>query len=408
MSRRNHKKSRNGCLECKRRHVKVRLVLPPILSVMSDYFVKCDEKFPICANCGAAEIQCSFLRRASPYVSPISSHVATSSPTATASFAVVARPFPGSLTRDQEVSDLYSVDMTHLGLFDNLSSSDFLSIEDAEQPNTIPTAIYKKYALTTPYQMHQLLAISAFHLSTKNTETCDVYREYATGLQSRALALFNESNPALEVTQSNCVNMFLFSSGLGVYLLCDTLVYHRAGLADFINHFTNCLDVYRGVLTIIDQGRDLLQATELGARLKISQLAMQPSRPTGSECDALRDFIKITEISPSSRKAYQETILHLQRTLDAQCAASERIPSVRLLLAWPILVSCEYVSLLRQQQPEALIILAYYSVQLHRGRNLWLIGDSGRFLIESICASLGPNWQVCLKWPKDQLCERRS
>lgn len=353
-------------------------------------------------------MKCSFHWGASPYVLPHISHVATSSPASTAMPSVVSAPFLGSYSGDQEVIDICSVNMTHLSLFENLSSSDFLSIEDAEQPDSIPTAIYKKHALTTPYLMHQLLAISALHLSTRDAKAREVHRGYATALQAGALSLFNGSNPALEVKPSNCVNMILFSSGLGVHLLCDTLLYRRAGLAEFIDHFTHYLDVYRGVSTIIDQGRDLLKETELGARLGRSQLAMQPFCPTGSDCDALWDLIKIAEISSSSRKAYEQSILQLQRTLDAQFAASDKIPSVRLLLAWPILVSPEYVSLLRQRQPEALIILAYYAIQLHRGRNLWLIGESGRFLVETISKNLGPNWQFWLKWPKDELHKKKS
>ncbi|KAF4431771.1 Lysine biosynthesis regulatory protein LYS14 [Colletotrichum fructicola] len=41
-TRRSHKKSRNGCTECKRRHI------------------RCDERQPSCANCEVAERACVF------------------------------------------------------------------------------------------------------------------------------------------------------------------------------------------------------------------------------------------------------------------------------------------------------------------------------------------------------------
>ena len=76
-----------------------------------------------------------------------------------------------------------------------------------------------------------------------------------------------------------------------------------------------------------------------------------------------------------------------------------------MVLGWPILVSPKYVELLRQLHPESLIILAHYAVLLHRGRDLWLIGEGGQFIIESICGSLGSNWEEWLAFPKAALRE---
>jgi hypothetical protein len=176
----------------------------------------------------------------------------------------------------------------------------------------MPTTIYMKHALTTPYLMHQILAISALQLSIRTTESRNFYREYATGLQNRALLLFNESNPILEVAPANRVHMFLFSSSAGVHLLCDTLHFQRDSLEGFIDGFTHRLSIYRGVLAFIDQGWHLLGETELGPRLKLSQVLMQPTDASGSECDALRDLVNAADITPSSRKAYRESTLYLQ------------------------------------------------------------------------------------------------
>ncbi|KAK9368154.1 hypothetical protein V1509DRAFT_624423 [Lipomyces kononenkoae] len=388
MSRRPHKKSRNGCLECKRRHM------------------RCDKNHPICVNCVTAEIRCSFLGRDSPYIVPAYSrghlHVASSDTVSTAASTPAPTPWPDYTMSNRETPDPYNVNMTHLGLFNNLFSKDFRSFEDSGQPDVMPTSIYVKHALTTPYLMHQMLAGSALQLSVRTTESRNFYRAYATGLQNRALSLFNESNPVLEVTPANCVHMFLFSSSVGVLLLCDTLHYQRDSLEGFIDCFTHGLRVYRGVLAVVDQCWHLLSETELGPSLKMSQVLMQATDASGSECAALWDLVQAADVSPSSRKAYRESVLHLQQVFDVQRGNKARVPVV---FKWPILVSPDYVDLLRQRQAEALIILAHYAVLLHRGRYLWLIGDGGRFLIESICGSLGSNWQAWLKFPKAALRE---
>ena len=172
-----------------------------------------------------------------------------------------------------------------------------------------------------------------------------------------------------------------------------------------MDRFTHCLGVYRGVLTVVDQCRDLLHETDLGPRLKLSQVLMQPGVASGSECDALRDLVNVGDIASSSQNAYREAILHLQQVFDVQHTASGNQKRMPMVFVWPALVSSDYVDLLRQRQPEALVILAHYAVLLHRSRDLWLIGEGGKFLIESICGSLGSKWQEWLSFPKAAIRE---
>ena len=213
--------------------------------------------------------------------------------------------------RAQEPLDPYVVNMTHLELFNNLFSKEFQSVEDSAQPDALPITLYIKHALTTPYLMYQLLATSALHLSTTTTNSRHLYREHATGLQIRALSQFNQSNPILEVTPANCVPMFLFSSSVGVHLLCDTLCYERDSLKESIKAFTHCVSVNRGVLAVVDQCWDLLRETELGPRFESSRVLMQQTNTSGTECEALRDLINAADINPSFRLAYQASVQQL-------------------------------------------------------------------------------------------------
>ncbi|KAK4946710.1 hypothetical protein LTR10_014212 [Elasticomyces elasticus] len=289
--------------------------------------------------------------------------------------------------------------MTHLALFNNLSNIDFLSPKELMQSDVIPMGLYIKYALTTPYLMHQLLATSAFHLSIRAADSRMVYREYGTGLQTRALSLFNESNPILEVSSANCAQMFLFSALIGVHLLCDALHFYRDSLEAFIHRFAHCLSVHCGVLAITSQSIHLLQATEVGAHLTSPHVFQQPPPNSDPDLGALQDLLLTTDLSLASRDACQNAVLRLQQVFEAQRSAPETKLRMPLAFAWPALLSPEYIELLRQQRAEALIILAHYAMLLHRGRDLWLIGDGGRFLISSICGSLGSKWQKYLKVP---------
>lgn len=78
------------------------------------------------------------------------------------------------------------------------------------------------------------------------------------------------------------------------------------------------------------------------------------------------------------------------------------------VIAWPVMIPEEYVDALHMGRPEALIILAHYAVLLHTYRQLWVFGDGGRFLIESICDSFGADWEDWLEWPMEVLRDSSS
>lgn len=365
---------------------------------------KCDGHRPVCLNCSGAETRCSFLDKDEPYIVPVFS--SGQSPTAVSGNTSAPKNWSGRAANNQELVAPYIVNLTHLALFKNLSSKSFLSLQEPGYFDIIPIAIYADKALKTSYLMHQVLATSALHLSIISPESRIYYREYATGLQSNALMLFNQNNPVLEVTKTNCVDVVLFSSLVGVHFLCDTLHFRRGSLQEFIDAFTHCLTVYRGVRTIVSQGYDLLQETELWDSLRPAKVAMPPTGEHGSECNELRFLISALTEGPAARDAYREAVYHLQQLFDTQHRAFGDKAKMPVGLAWPTVVSSTYVDLLRQRQPEALVILAHYAVLLHRGRDLWLIGDGGQFLIESICASLGSDWQEWLKVPTEALLDR--
>lgn len=303
----------------------------------------------------------------------------------------------------QDFSNPYILNMTHLQLFNNLSSKEFLSMEAQDQVSIMSSIIFTRYILPTPYLMHEALALSALHMSTKSPEAPEFYRQYATGLQTRALALFNDNLPVLDLNSTNCTPMFLFASLIAAHLLCDTLHYETANLDHFIDKFTNCLTIHHGIVAISSQCWDLLRETELGPRLRLGAELMRAKDDSGSDCSALNEMIYAADISPDSYDVYRKAISELQKVFDAERAYPASQFDSQLVSAWPIIVSPEYVDLLRQQTPQSLIILAYYAVLLYRCRDSWLYGEGGRFLIESICGRLGAPWQDWLRYPKSVL-----
>ena len=173
-----------------------------------------------------------------------------------------------------------------------------------------------------------------------------------------------------------------------------------------MNAFTEGLTLYRGVLTVIDQCKDLLFATETGKYLKASGALLRSTTARGGpECEHLRRMLENTPLTEETKALCLSATLSLQHIFNVQRLMPEPRGVVPVTLAWPVLISADFVGLLHALHPQALIIFAQYAVLLHRARNLWIFGDGGKFLIRSISELLGSKWGQYLESPLAALSE---
>jgi hypothetical protein len=302
-----------------------------------------------------------------------------------------ATPDWGYRSRGEPPFDSYSVNMLHLRLFANIQSTDFLVEGLGTEPEMIPTRVYLNHAATTPYLMHQVLSISALHLSIIQPSQSRFYRAQSTGLQTRALHLFKESYPVLQLTTENSTTMFLFTTMLGVSLLGEALQHHRSSLDDFLGRFATCLDVYRGIKTVSVEGWHLLSQTEVSTHLMWSRSVMSEIRG-GAESERWSNLFEDTDMSMEAQSACLKAATKLDRLLDLQIAEHTNTLGRKCfaMFVWPADLNPTFVELLRQAQPEALVILAHYAIFLMQSSELWLIGDAGKWLVQSIAKVLNP------------------
>ncbi|KAI0447301.1 hypothetical protein F4803DRAFT_364960 [Xylaria telfairii] len=429
MQRRSARKSRYGCRECKRRHV------------------KCDETKPSCANCLIRQLQCSF---ASSLPTPQS---ITSTPTTTATaspnsnFSRACRQDDGvrrgnssmlplsrrgmsnprgarelitPLSQDRKILMLsspvnYAVleqtfQLDHLELFHHFEHNiwSFASLEDAVGKSFVD--MVARQAITIPYLMDQLLALSATHMCIHRPHRASFYREEATRLQTRALGLFNATK--VTVTPGEGLPAFLFSILLSHQILFDTLS-TRTDFPTFLDKLATSFRLCAGVRIIA--GGSWSSITAQYYQQTGIELATKWMLDTGSDTvfarrlTHLRSLIKETNSSLSVSTPCIEA-LDLLRNLssveDAPLAGSLRNIIVlrwTVVIRWAVTVPSDFVKLIEQRQPEALIITAYYGVLIHNARDFWVFGDAGAFIIRSITRFLGSYWAEWLAWPNEVL-----
>ncbi|KAJ0416857.1 hypothetical protein BJY00DRAFT_316417 [Aspergillus carlsbadensis] len=458
MARRTHKKSRNGCLECKRRHV------------------KCDERQPICSNCTASERVCEYGSRflsatpGPPFPGPAGQAQAPvhaqsqaqaqahSAPTTPGSGVGIS---PDSRSQDQGPSATSStsasfsdqpVNMLHVELFHNLCTR---ALETFHPTQSIPwlTDVVSQ-SITTPYLANELLAFSALHMSTTRPPTQrSFYRYHAAQLQTHALSIYKEMNP--RVTHETCVPLCVFAAVLGIHMLCDTLIYrddeehreeeegggnpsyspaghgnnHQDDFRAFLARFAHFFRLYHGVRAIIGEAWHFIQDTPLAPHFKYGMdLYKLPGRlGLGPGCAKLLSLIERAKLGTDLTKTYKHAIESLQACLNVVDGSAAATPSasgsgpgsprqdiiqqhnaaINGVTTWPLLLDIEFGDLLEQGRPEALVILAHYGMLLHRFRDSWLFGDSGAFLVQGVSRFLGRGygqgygWEEWLEWPNE-------
>jgi hypothetical protein len=256
-----------------------------------------------------------------------------------------------------------------------------------------------------PYALDQLLAISADHLAMaqveSSAESAASWRRIATELQTRALTHFNSDGQDTANHESRFVPRFLFSSLLSLHMLYDTLTQYRATFHVFIERFCNSVCLHRGVKSTSSPGYQTLIRSPLAPFfLGVRDAAELGDK--GDECAPLITLIENSDLSPSAVEACSTAAHTLQWAFNVHRNLPKSV-NVQAASAFPVVLSDNYIEPVRKHRPEALLVLAYYGVLLHRCRHVWLFGDSGAFLIHLIADHLGSYWKDALRWPLEEL-----
>ncbi|KAK4453906.1 sterol uptake control protein 2 [Podospora aff. communis PSN243] len=395
MMRRRHRKSRKGCLECKRRHI------------------KCDETRPRCINCSTAERDCPYpTTEDGPGISPGegASPAALdpgsgSGPSSVSPSAPVLSDhdpnFPSLPFSDgppfshlpQEVAPL--VNMGHAELLHHfLTDSDMVYSLAVSMARDIVIA----QALREPYLMHQCLALSASHLSVIRPHLASYYHNQAIQLQTQALTLFNAIDISqFEISVAHRVPGFVFSAILGFHALCDMLSYRDADFPSALARYVSYLRLHRGVYQIMEGHWEEIRETDLKPIIEAG-IGWFEMESEGHECDDIRQRISQAGLDEETLKATMKAIGFVQCVFDGRPVPVGR---THILVSFGVMIPKAFFDLLESGRPEAMVVLAYYFLALHTCRSVWMIGGAGEHLFELVVNYLGEQWESWLERPKE-------
>ncbi|KAK8106771.1 hypothetical protein PG999_010130 [Apiospora kogelbergensis] len=404
MKRRGHRKSRQGCQECKRRHI------------------KCDEARPKCSNCTVSERRCDFAVRVTP---------ATASASPAVSAAPPSRPSQPSTPIGQptipviEESLIYQrrydheqdpatcgdvVNVNHMELMAHYTSSVANPECDPDLDRAI-TKITMQTALAFPWLLHEILAISSRHLAYLRPTRAAFYLTQAAHLQTQAINLFNRES--LKLGPDNCTAAVIFSSTLGRHLLADTLanIKQETPTSDddggggggnttllLLDRFCHYISVHQGLRAVASSSWQFLEDSDLGRLIALS--GMPPKQSKGTHLRPLAAWIEAeaeVEGGPlqdeGARDACLEAVDLLQKGLNAA------VPGHRfdMTCVWAVLCPAKFLELVRRHVPPALVVLAHYAVLL-RANDTWQIDGAAPAFLRVVAGALGDGYEARLEW----------
>lgn len=250
--------------------------------------------------------------------------------------------------------------------------------------------------------MYETLALSAFHLSIQNSAKSSLYLAESTSLQAHALSLFNSSTSIAD--DGNLIPAFLFSAVLGLHFFCDTFSTPSPDLSTFLDRLVQSIRLLRGVSAFIGDSWEVIRNSDINILLQVHEgpVVDRDDEVTHAFEDLRTRLSQSHTLSASEAQVYREAITNMIWLHNSQASNSviDGKSNARVVATWPIQISLEYTELLVERKPEALVVMAYFSILLYDRREFWAMGDSGRLLLSAIVNYLGDDWAEWLAPPR--------
>ncbi|KAF2762323.1 hypothetical protein EJ05DRAFT_497178 [Pseudovirgaria hyperparasitica] len=396
--RRTHKKSRNGCVQCKQRRV------------------KCDEKGPICHNCTKRQLPCSF--KDAPPESPVDSlseKSADVSSTARENQATTRRSTVLTINKrlitpnDANAKQVRSLE---LGLLHHWTTVTYATLAQDRFEHG-PNIEYRLWQIDVPreamkheYLLNAILAVAALHVLSLPPEKQYVPVTLAHAIEYHTASCATLRSELATVNDKNCHAVFACS----ILMILSVLALPPP--ADERTGHTSSLSAIFAYTDILTGTRDVLYSLQ-------AQLIEGPFRRMMDYWQTRFEF----HARPDTKAAIQilrglnhET--HVENN-PIQCATNamaidiletcfaelDNRPDFGVSIAWLGSLDGSVIANLQRHEPVALAMLICWGVMLEQPSPMWFVHRPGKALIQEILSLKlheEKKWTLLVAWAKDR------
>ncbi|KAL5334850.1 hypothetical protein BJX70DRAFT_343943 [Aspergillus crustosus] len=382
--RRSHQKSRHGCQECKRRRV------------------KCDESRPVCANCARRQTECEYdssgpLRWMTdePSRSPRLLSDRQQEPPSP-DFSLLGQLRNNNSTSNGDVV-LPPLNICDLELMLQWVNETHCVFTRSQQTEAIWRTHVPEEALSHPFLMHGILALSALHISctriprasTENGQSGKDYLQIAISHQDLALALFREQLGDINIFNGKAMFAFASITVLYAFGFPRTPEPDSTAIGDLVQAFV----LVRGVQHVVSRAYSIIFEDQIWAPIR--EVNEYDSTIPGEAQAAIDRLHKANEACTRQDPIlhdsflYQEAIDHLADLMAAVFAGLGFAMACR----WAIKLQPAFLDRLRDRRPLALVVLAHFCSLLPQFQDVWFGAEWGRRVVRDIWYTLDDQWR---------------
>jgi hypothetical protein len=252
------------------------------------------------------------------------------------------------------------------------------------------------------FLLRGILAVAARHLCYLEPMRQEVLMLRASTHQSIAVRSFHHA--LNRVDSSNCVAIFAFSC------IVVALAFARPknpGGMGLQKEIFDWFHMVRGCNSVLQTQWEIVSRSFLGPLVKKGMLHETAVSHTIRDSEWVTRLLRLcaSENLAQDREASNACALAIHELLNAYAQVSilteRKQDFVPIIFVWAVAIPQSYLLLLQDRKPEAMVIMAYYSVLLQRVNDQWYMRGWARFLVEQIETTLGEEWQPWLSWPKE-------
>ncbi|OBT52984.1 hypothetical protein VE04_08314 [Pseudogymnoascus sp. 24MN13] len=265
-----------------------------------------------------------------------------------------------------------------------------------------------KYA----FLQHGIIACAALHFAFLNPSEGQRYQLIAAHHQNIALPEFRSEIKDANI--NNYLALLAFTQLLIIHCFAadkhdeDLLLVQGRddqSLPDWLHVIRGSCDIFKPVSQYVASLPNVAAMMELDLRDRSPERSDYDRRLRGLFDLINSNMAQNIENVEGSFSHLLSTLRLLSRAFTkAQVAQSRNTYSLWVALhVWPVRVSQEYLNLLKQRHPIALILLAHYCILLLPLKVNWYMSSYSRRLITRIYGQLDEEWRPWLQWPLEEI-----
>ncbi|KAF2636303.1 hypothetical protein P280DRAFT_510543 [Massarina eburnea CBS 473.64] len=432
MPRLGHTKSRNGCRQCKSRHV------------------KCDEKKP-CSNCVRHGVLCTLVDpNVAVPVPPVSSagtapqkrpsktklterpkkepQEGGSSPSQALPLDSILNPSAEESNSPSSGADTFPFLTKFVYRRENVQTNLWLKdlelmhhwmaecadmLSQREDVRHIWKIVAPREAINHTFLMHEILAMSAFHLGSLYPEKHSEYfalgihhQDHALRSIRKAIANITDANASPLFGASTLITLSVFASrGQDALRMSQDPVAHHTDTKNVITDLADIFALIQGMGVVVAAAQMTVMNGPFGGMFKDPAHETLAQPMFAQLLDRIPSLITFFESgcdlpSPLRRELLAFVALMRDNLLRAMRPCIDN-RELRFLFYWPLHLSPNFLALLRQKNEASLVVLMYWAIVLYAAepRYWFLAGWSDRTIKAISEAVTDPMWRGAIEWP---------